>query len=63
MYMLIIGHNIHRIYINLLTATTVVPPSNASKWQMGFNSAFKGLNIFYFVSMRSMWLPFLRVTS
>jgi hypothetical protein len=28
---------------NLLTTTTVAPPSNASKWQMGFNSAFKGL--------------------
>ena len=24
--------------------TIVAPPSNASKWQMGFNSAFKGLN-------------------
>ena len=23
--------------------TIVAPPSNASKWQMGFNSAFKGL--------------------
>jgi hypothetical protein len=21
----------------------MVPPNNASKWQMGFNSAFKGL--------------------
>jgi len=29
--------------INLLTTTIVAPPSNASKWQMGFNSAFKGL--------------------
>ena len=29
--------------LNLLTTTIVVPPSNASKWQMGFNSAFKGL--------------------
>jgi hypothetical protein len=28
----------------LLTTTIVAPPSNASKWQMGFNSAFKGLN-------------------
>ena len=28
---------------NLLTTTIVAPPSNASKWQMGFNSAFKGL--------------------
>ena len=29
--------------INLLTTTIIAPPSNASKWQMGFNSAFKGL--------------------
>jgi hypothetical protein len=27
--------------LNLLTTTIVAPPSNASKWQMGFNSAFK----------------------
>jgi hypothetical protein len=26
--------------------TIVAPPSNASKWQMGFNSAFKGLTCF-----------------
>ena len=32
--------------LNLLTTTIVAPPSNASKWQMGFNSAFKGLIIF-----------------
>ena len=31
--------------LNLLTTTIVAPPSNASKWQMGFNSAFKGLSI------------------
>ena len=30
--------------LSLLTTTIVAPPSNASKWQMGFNSAFKGLN-------------------
>ena len=30
--------------LNLLTTTIVAPPSNASKWQMGLNSAFKGLN-------------------
>jgi hypothetical protein len=30
--------------LNLLTTTIVAPPSNGSKWQMGFNSAFKGLN-------------------
>jgi len=29
--------------LNLLTTTIVVPPSNASKWQIGFNSVFKGL--------------------
>jgi hypothetical protein len=31
--------------LNLLTTTIVAPPSNASKWQMVFNSAFKGLNL------------------
>ena len=30
--------------LNLLKTTIVAPPSNARKWQMGFNSAFKGLN-------------------
>jgi hypothetical protein len=29
--------------LNLLMTTVVAPPSNASKWQMGFNLAFKGL--------------------
>ena len=29
--------------LNLLTTTIVARPSNVSKWQMGFNSAFKGL--------------------
>ena len=29
--------------LNLLMTTIVAPPSNARKWQMGFNSAFKGL--------------------
>ena len=28
--------------LNLLTTTIVAPPINASKWQMGFNSALKG---------------------
>jgi hypothetical protein len=43
--------NIHKILdflkalltFNLLTTTIVALPSNASKWQMGFNSAFRGL--------------------
>jgi hypothetical protein len=29
--------------LNLLKTTIVAPPCNAIKWQMGFNSAFKGL--------------------
>jgi len=34
----------HLLILNLLTSTIVAPPSKASKWQMGFNSAFKGFN-------------------
>ena len=33
--------------LNLLTTTIVAPPSNASKWQMGFNSAFIGLKYWW----------------
>jgi len=33
----------HSLTLNLLTTTIIAPPNNASKWQMGFNSAFKGL--------------------
>jgi hypothetical protein len=40
--------------LNLLTTTIVALPSNASKWQMGFNSAFKGLN--YRLSKYSIYL-------
>ena len=29
--------------LNPLTSIIVAPSSNANKWQMGFNSAFKGL--------------------
>ena len=43
-YVLDISHNrTILLTLNLLTTTIVAPPSNASKWQMGFNSAFKGL--------------------
>ena len=35
--------SICQLTLNLLTTTIVTPHSNASKWQMGFNSAFKGL--------------------
>ena len=34
---------VNRLTFNLLTTTIVAPPSSANKWQMGFNSAFKGL--------------------
>jgi hypothetical protein len=34
---------INPLTLNLLTTTIVAPPSNASKWQIVFNSAFKGL--------------------
>jgi len=40
---LIIGTFVAYLTLNLLATTIVAPPSNASKWQMGFNSAFKGL--------------------
>jgi len=33
----------HYLTLNLLLTTIFAPPSNASKWQKGFNSAFKGL--------------------
>ena len=38
---------LYNLTLNLLTTTIVAPPSNASKWQMGFNSAFKGLILWY----------------
>jgi hypothetical protein len=34
---------VNALTLNLLTTTIVAPNSNASKWQMGFNSPFKGL--------------------
>jgi len=34
-----------KLTLNLLTTTIVAPPGNASKWQMVFNSVFKGLII------------------
>ena len=44
--LLIIGHHDQKgrlLTLNLLTTTIVAPPSNVSKWQIGFNSGFKGL--------------------
>ena len=37
--------SVRYLTLNLLTTTIVAPPCNASKWQMGFNSAFKGLKL------------------
>jgi len=33
----------HYLTLNLLTWRIWLAPNNASKWQIGFNSAFKGL--------------------
>ena len=35
---------IQRLTLTLLALTKWRAPTNASKWRMGFNSAFKGLN-------------------
>jgi hypothetical protein len=43
--------NVLYLTLNLLKTTIVAPPSNASKWQVGFNSAFKGLNENIFLSV------------
>jgi hypothetical protein len=40
------------VYWNILTMhgpINVKSPNNTSKWQMGFNSAFKGLSICVFI--------------
>jgi hypothetical protein len=36
-------------FLNLILRTWIIKwaPNNANKWQMGFNSAFKGLNVNY----------------
>jgi hypothetical protein len=39
----ILSVSFYHLTLNLLMTTIVAPPSNTSKWQMGFNSAFKGL--------------------
>ena len=46
---------------NLLTTTIVAPPSNGSKWQMGFNSALKGLIAERFGLLNDLLLPFLLI--
>ena len=44
--------------LNLLTSTIVAPPSNANKWQIGFNSAFKGLIILNFIQCQHFIISF-----
>jgi hypothetical protein len=43
LYLYFTLHTCQILTFNLLTTTIVAPPSNARKWQMGFNLAFKGL--------------------
>jgi len=38
----------------LLTWRKWLTPNNASKWQMGFNSAFKGLNCSSFIWLNNL---------
>jgi hypothetical protein len=47
--------------LNLLTTTIVAPPSNASKWQMGFNSAFKGLILLQVIHTLTTGFPIVNV--
>jgi len=42
----------------LLTSRIWWAPNNASKWQMGFNSAFKGLNEVLFPQYGNFWIKF-----
>jgi hypothetical protein len=49
-----VGSNTRDTSLNLLTLTLLTwriwwAPNNVSKWQMGFNSAFKGLNKFFYM--------------
>jgi hypothetical protein len=48
---------INPLTLNLLTTTIVAPPNNASKWEMGFNSAFKGLSCDRYRSL--FWILYL----
>jgi len=41
----VIAGLVYGLTLNLLMTTIFAPPSNTSKWQKGFNSAFKGLNM------------------
>jgi hypothetical protein len=46
------------VYWNILTMhgpINVKSPNNTSKWQMGFNSAFKGLNNENYVDSTGAW--------
>ena len=50
------GVKLCALTLNLLTTTIVASPSNASKWQMGFNSAFKGLMGLSYIHMKIKFL-------
>ena len=52
-----------RLTLNLLTTTIVAHPSNASKWQMGFNSAFKGIVVVSRLRVKLSWHVAMKVLS
>jgi hypothetical protein len=47
------GNVMITLTLNLLMTTIVAPPSNASIWQMGFNSVFKVLKCIHVTCL--MW--------
>jgi hypothetical protein len=47
-------HKYDILTLNLLTTTIVAPPSNASKCQVGFKLAFKGLKVFAMCDLLSL---------
>ena len=57
-------YNNSKLTLNPLKTTITAPPSNASKWQMGFNSAFIGLKYLKTIHLKILecynW--YLRVT-
>jgi len=47
---------VHALTLILLTWRIWWAPNNVSRWQMGFNSAFKGLKPYVYVVATVRWL-------
>ena len=47
-------------YLTLILLTWRIwwAPNNAGKWQMGFNSAFKGLKVKSYLTVNTIWLGY-----